>query len=73
MKRKQYIAKSALCPFYKREDQQMIVCSGIEPNTSTHIAFGNASECAAYKQEHCRKNYNECEICRMLEVVYEQL
>ena len=71
MKRGQYVAKSALCPFYKREDQQMIVCDGVEPNSTTHLAFSNASECRAYKQKHCRNEYTECEVYRMLEVVYE--
>lgn len=70
MKRGQYISKSALCPFYKREDQQMIICDGVYPNSSTHLAFGNASECLEYKRKHCRKDYNECEIYSMLEVVH---
>lgn len=71
MKRRQYVAKSTVCPFYKREDQQMIICDGISPNSSTHVAFGNASECLKYKQKYCRDECTECEIYRMLEVVYE--
>lgn len=71
MKRGQYVSKSALCPFYKKEDKQMVFCDGVEPNSSTHLAFANASDCQAYKHKHCRNEYTECEVYRMLEVVYE--
>ena len=69
MKRGQYVAKTALCPFYKKEDQQKIYCCGIRPNASTHIAFGNGTDCLKYKQEYCRQHYSRCHVYKMLEEV----
>lgn len=66
MKRKQYRSKTILCPFYKKEESQVIYCEGVEDGTSTHLAFGNASACAKYKCEKCRTTYQMCRIYQML-------
>ena len=62
-----YTRKSAQCPFYKKETTQVIYCSGIEDNSSIHMAFGNASECKAYKDTICGCHYNQCKVFSMLE------
>jgi|GEM_PF-6309249 len=67
MKRGQYRVNSASCPFYKKETQYEVLCNGVEPNTSIHLAFGNFTECSVYKKRHCRQDHEACEIYKMLE------
>ena len=72
MKKNQYHSKTIICPFYKKEEKQVIYCCGILPNTSTHIAFGNALESSRYKCDKCRKNYESCLIYQMLSHTQEE-
>ena len=67
MKKGQYHSKTAVCPFYKKEDSHLIYCSGLLPNTSIHLAFGNSVEGKKFKIDKCRKNYLSCPIYKMLE------
>ena len=69
MKGGQYHSKSTECPFYKKEDRQVIFCSGIVPCSSIHVAFGHDSDCIEYKTSRCRSNYKQCNVYRMLEEI----
>ena len=70
MKRNQYISKTTACPFYKKEDRQTIFCCGVEENSSIHLAFGYDAACKKYKTDHCRGDYQRCQVYRMLEDMY---
>lgn len=70
MKRNQYKSKTAVCPFYKKEDQQTIFCDGVVDNSSVHLAFGNHSDCKEHKVAKCRSNYMQCPVYKMLEVIF---
>lgn len=63
----QYRRYSVECPFYKKEDRQVIYCHGVVENSSIHLAFALPAECKAYKQKFCSGNYKECEVYKMLE------
>ena len=63
----QYISNKAECPYYKRENRNVICCSGLLPNSSTHVAFGNAADCLKYKIKLCRDEYSRCRVYEMLE------
>ena len=70
VKRNQYRCKTAMCPFYKKEDRQIIYCGGVADNSSIHLAFGFASSCNDYKTHRCRDDYQGCHIYRMLEDIH---
>ena len=63
----QYVSNLSVCPFYKRENRNLICCSGLSDNSSVHLAFGFASDCKAYKVSRCRSDYSQCNVYRMLE------
>lgn len=65
-----YSCVTSTCPYYKKETQQVIYCEGLLPDTSIHLAFGNAKECAEYKGSTCRGNHNKCPIFKMMEEFY---
>ena len=71
MKRNQYRSITAKCPFYKREDRQTILCSGIVEDSSVHLAFGRDADCIDYKTKLCRSNYRLCKVYKMLEEMYD--
>ena len=50
----------------------MIYCSGFLPNTSIHLAFGNAKEGKKYKIDKCKNDFPTCLIYKMLEKLYEE-
>ena len=73
MKSKRRADKSVLCPFYSEEDAQMILCEGVEDNTSLHLAFGSPACLKAYKHRFCcGTKFKKCRIARMLYQKYEE-
>lgn len=66
MKKHQYQSATIICPCYKKEEKQVIYCSGILPNTSTHVAFANAADSRKHKDNKCRKDYEACPVYRMV-------
>lgn len=64
---KQYRRYIVECPYYKKEDRQVIYCSGVVADSSIHLAFAMPSECKVYKQKICSGNYKECKVYQMLE------
>ena len=71
MKRNQYKSKTAMCPFYKKEDRQTIFCEGVTDNSSVHLAFGYDTECKEYKTTYCRCSFLRCPVYKMLEGMYD--
>ena len=69
---KQYRRYNVECPFYKKEDRQVIYCSGIIDNSSVHLAFGYPTDCKEYKKKICSGNYKECRVFRMLEELNDE-
>ena len=65
--------KAVLCPFYNEESAQIIFCEGIEPDTTTHIAFSSKAHIKNYKHRYCEnQRYKRCWIARMLTLKYEE-
>lgn len=61
------ICNKVLCPHYKHEDSQVIYCEGVQDGITTHLAFASKTVALDYKKAYCRKDYKNCEVCRMLE------
>lgn len=63
-----YMSTSALCPYYKCESKQKIVCAGPKPLTCIHYTFGDAAECKKHKSTFCCAEYQRCPIHYVLEI-----
>lgn len=61
---KQYVSSNALCPFYRGEETKTIYCDGIAQGSTIRLAFG--ADARDYKAAHCRKDWMECPVARML-------
>ena len=68
-----YISKRVLCPFYKDAPQgrQIVMCEGVEKQTSIHLAFGHKKQQFEYMEEYCCKDYDTCRIADMLYKKYD--
>lgn len=67
IKREEYISKSVLCPFYKRESAQEIKCEGFGEGMVNHIAFADKAQKREYKARVCNGDYEKCRLYRALE------
>lgn len=56
----------AKCPYYRKEDSQMIYCDGVQADSVIHLAFANRLDAKDYKKEMCRDDYQGCLIYQML-------
>ncbi len=64
-----YEAKLVKCPFYKRNDNNRIVCEGLGKDNKLHLVFGNSIDKARYMQEHCY-SLRGCQHCLIHNVMY---
>ena len=70
---KHYTSSKAVCPFYKHESRQVIYCEGVEDGTVLHLAFANPSDSLEYKKKYCRCDHNQCQISKMLKLLYNYI
>ncbi len=64
---KHQVCKKAICPYYKKEDSQVIYCDGVEGSSSLHVTFASKTDALEYKKTYCRDKYMRCEICKLHE------
>ena len=62
-----YQRKNVMCPFYKKENRQVIYCAGVQENSSIHVTFGECSACKTYKDTKCQVDYESCPVYKALE------
>lgn len=61
----------AACPYYKRDDKQMICCEGIESGTVIRLTFSSAIRHKDYKDQYCRHCWRQCQVAQMQNRRYE--
>lgn len=61
----------AVCPYYKRDDKQMICCEGIESGTVIRLAFSSAVRRKDYKDQYCRRCWMQCRVAQMQNQRYD--
>lgn len=64
---KHTINAKAVCPYYRHEDSQVIYCDGISDASVIHLAFASKTDSKKHKVDHCRSNYTECPIYKLIE------
>ena len=64
---------SAVCPYYKAENQSMIYCEGITPGALIHNAFSLTYKKRAhqFKNDYCCSVWKKCPIAKMLVEKYK--
>lgn len=62
---KYYQDNLVLCPYYKMERKQVIMCEGPDTDTGIHVTFcGSKKTC--YKNTFCKGDWKSCRIAKML-------
>lgn len=64
MKRK--VDDYVICPYYKGEEGQCIFREGVEENSTIRLGFSSLTRMKEYKQDQCRRDWNGCQVARML-------
>lgn len=67
--RKHFVNFEAQCPFYKKEDRNVIYCEGLTEDSSIHNAF--SSDARPYKKKFCYSAWKSCPISIMLWAKYD--
>lgn len=60
MKSHYWCSKSALCPFYKCQNAQTIICSGQEAGSNLHYSFATPNQRKEFERAHCESCYQGC-------------
>lgn len=68
---RQYVSNLALCPFYRMEDAQSVVCEGVGPSWSIRLTKdGKSGNAKGYKRKFCYAKWEECIIAKALQEKY---
>ena len=59
------------CPYYSGEEPQKVVCEGVEKGSALHVTFASPDQRKNYKNKFCKRQYNDCMICKMLNRKWE--
>ena len=59
------------CPYYKADSKQEIQCEGIESRSKIALRYERMAEKKRQIREYCCKNWRQCEISRMLTMLYD--
>ena len=60
------VSDQAVCPYYKREERQMVYCEGVDDESVIHLAFPLAKQLKEHKKKHCEGCWYGCPIAGML-------
>ena len=64
-----YRSNLVKCPFYRDETKNTIRCEGIFSEAlSNNFEFTKIKK--SYRNEHCCRNYNDCQMYKMLDNKY---
>lgn len=56
----------AICPFYKDQERQKIICEGLEQGSSLHLTFATPDMRRAFEIGHCKCwDYEKCPLAEM--------
>lgn len=65
------IAALVKCPFFKKEEGIVITCEGIVDNSSIKLCFTYKAQKNLQSKTFCQKDYQKCEVYRMLMEKYD--
>lgn len=59
-----YESKYAVCPYYRRHDDNRICCEGVAPDNTVNLVFGSQLRLKRYTKLHC-ESLEGCKACRI--------
>ena len=66
-----YAAKFVKCPFYKRNDNNRIICEGVSKKNKLHLVFEDPISKSRYMKDHCN-GIQTCQSCLIHKVMSEK-
>lgn len=67
-------SKYAVCPYYRRMQQNRICCEGVSKRNTINLVFEDTYGNLRHRQEYCNslESYKKCRVCRMLDEKYAE-
>lgn len=67
-----YVSKYAVCPYYRRHNDNRICCEGTDKTNTINIVFEDINKLKEYETQYCDriKGYPNCLVCRALDSKY---
>lgn len=68
----EYVSKYAVCPFYRRHNDNRICCEGTDTTNTINLVFENKRQLKDYARAHCDniQGHKHCLVCRALNSKY---
>lgn len=63
-----YISKYAMCPFYRRHDDNRICCEGLNKTNTINLVFEAPTKLKEYEVAHCN-DIGGCRRCRIYQML----
>lgn len=69
-----YVSKYAVCPFYRRHDDNRICCEGVTRDSSVNLVFRSQIRMKRYTTIHCEsmEGCKQCRVYGMLDGKYQE-
>ena len=64
---KKMSSPNVVCPYYRCEERQKIICEGVERNTKINLTFATPPQLKNYKSRFCEGKYGGCMLADMQE------
>lgn len=67
-----YVSKYAVCPFYRRHNDNRICCEGTDKTNTINLVFEDSKQLKEYAERHCDniQGHKRCLVCRALNSKY---
>lgn len=67
-----YVSKYAVCPFYRRHNDNRICCEGTDKTNTINLVFEDSKQLKEYAERHCDniQGHRHCIVCRALNSKY---
>lgn len=62
---------NAVCPFFKASDTRKVACEGITDDCTTILSFNSQNKRNQHRELFCDRQYQNCEVYKMLKEKYE--
>ena len=60
----EYKSVDVKCPFYKKSDNNQIICEGMTDDSTIHMCFSCTKSKNNHSKVFCENHYDKCEIYR---------
>lgn len=69
-----YISKYVACPYYRKNEQNRIVCEGVDPTNTISLVFECKEKLLEYQRNYCNDilAHRDCRLCMMLTEKWEE-